>query len=169
MLKIPSPIDWNTVLMQMAYVVAQRSKDPSAKVGCVVVSPDRRQISFGYNGFPAKDVPDYVEWWHRRTVDEDTDDFCKYDLVNHAEVNAMFQARTDLTNWSLYCTVYPCLNCMRLIVTSGIKHVYYSEYAPTVLNLQQSKGAKLLKLAGVTLEQIKIDEINIPVEHKKNH
>ena len=148
---IPSPISWDEVLMDRAFGVARKSKDPSTQVGCVVVSPNKRHSSDGYNGFPAKSVPDYWKWWENR--DRDGEEFCKYDLVNHAEVNAILQARTDLTGWSLYCTHRPCLDCMRLIVTAEIKAVYYVE-DDTTMDVKREKTDRLCEMAGVKLTRL---------------
>lgn len=129
------------------------SKDPNTKVGCVIVSPDKRRFTVGYNGFPSS-IPDYKKWWNNKNCD---DELCKYDLVNHAEVNAIMQAKTDLTGWSLYCTHFNCLDCARLICTTGISNVYYKESQDNVsMDLNMQKVRMLYKEAGIKVNQIVI-------------
>jgi len=100
---LPKPRDWDQVMMRMAQVIATMSKDPSTKVGGVLVSPDRTRISVGYNGFP-RQIPDVAAWWNNRAADKEVS---KYEVVRHAEMNAITQAKTDLAGWTLYVTHHP--------------------------------------------------------------
>ena len=153
---IPKPADWNHVMIQMAFTISQMSKDPSTKVGAIVVSPNRELVSFGYNGFP-KSIPDDKKWWENRG--EDPEDFTKYDLVCHAESNAMSQPNCDLTGWYLYVTHFPCLNCALRAVREGIKKVYYClDPDHMKMDQQEEKVKKLFALAGIELTQITLEK-----------
>ena len=105
---------WQARFIRFAKEVSTWSKDPKAQVGCVIVSPDKRQITYGYNGFPPT-VPDYEE----SLVNEEL----KLKLMVHAELNAILNARTSLANWHLYSTKCLCLDCAKAVIQSGITSV----------------------------------------------
>ena len=107
---------WNYRFMDMAHLVATWSKDPSSKVGAVIVDKNRRIISTGYNGL-AIGVEDSIERLTNRDI--------KYKIILHAEENAIMFAKRDLSGCSLYVTTLPpCAHCASLIIQSGIKTVY---------------------------------------------
>ena len=108
---VPKP--WHEVWMEVARVIAQRSKDPSTKVGAVLVSPDQRQVATGYNGFP-KGIVENRSRWERPA---------KYDYVVHAEQNAILNCVTDVSGWTLYCTLFPCKQCAKMIAQTGLDTV----------------------------------------------
>lgn len=114
--KITDPDKWDIRFLDHAKQVAMWSKDPSTKVGAVIVNPETKQIiSSGYNGFPigVNDSPSRYE-----------DRLLKYKLVTHAEANAIVFAQKNLTNATLYCYPFmPCTSCAGLIIQSGIKRV----------------------------------------------
>lgn len=102
--------------MSLARFISKWSKDPSTKVGAVIVDDDNRVVSTGYNGF-AKRVSDDGGRYDDRTV--------KYKIILHAEENAIMFARRNLEGCSLYVTnLYPCAHCASLIIQSGIRKVY---------------------------------------------
>jgi dCMP deaminase len=106
--------DWDIHMLKIAKLCSEMSKDPSTKVGAVIVSPDHKVISMGYNGFP-KDVPDYTEWYHNREK--------KYELIVHAEQNALNNMSGTIPPGS---TVYvyplkPCEKCYITLKNYGIK------------------------------------------------
>jgi dCMP deaminase len=113
-----SQSDWDLFFFEMAGQAAGLSKDPDRKVGAVVVSPDRRQVSFGYNGFPAE-VPDLPSLLADR-------DF-KLANVVHAERNALRQCPFDPRGCTLYVTRFPCLECSTMVVLRGIDRVVAPE------------------------------------------
>lgn len=109
------PADWTSRFLEMARGVSAWSKDPSTKVGTVIVRPDRTVVSVGYNGFP-RGTDDY----HQLLADRDM----KLRRTVHAEVNAILAARERLDGCTLYLTpLHPCATCAGIIVQSGIKHV----------------------------------------------
>lgn len=113
--------------MQMAKLWAScRSKDPRSKVGACIYDLGSGAMFFGYNGFP-KGVADYERDWRNTELAEF--ELRKYDLVVHAEMNAIrkaLAAAADLENSFLVCSHHPCPDCMKnIIASSGIRTVYY--------------------------------------------
>lgn len=102
------------VALKIATVIAERSRDPSTKVGCVIMRPNNTFASAGYNGFP-RGVQDLEERYNERRT--------KYLFTCHAEANAITTAREPLEGYTLYCTHPPCNECAKLIIQSGIKRV----------------------------------------------
>lgn len=105
---------WKKRFAQMAELVADWSKDPSTKVGAVIVDEDNRIVSTGFNGFP-KGFPDDDELLANR-------DF-KYDVIIHAEENAILFSNTDLQGKTIVVTHHPCPRCSSKIAQKGIKRV----------------------------------------------
>ena len=106
--------------MSLAKFISEWSKDPSTKVGAVIVDKDNRIISTGYNGF-AKGVADESSRYDDRST--------KYKIILHAEENAIMFANRNLEGCSLYVTqLYPCAHCASLIIQSGIKEVYIQKF-----------------------------------------
>ena len=111
---------WDYRFLAMACDVATWSKDPKTKVGAIVVSPDKRQVGWGFNGFP------------RGVADDDRlDSATKNELMVHAELNCMLNASASLTGWTMYVTRAPCLQCSLAIVQSGIARVVHPLLEPT--------------------------------------
>jgi dCMP deaminase len=106
--------DWDERFLQLAQHIAQWSKDPSTKVGAVIVRPNRTIASVGYNGFP-------------RGVNDDerlNDRPYKYAMTVHAEANAILSANERLDGCTLYVTpLSPCSSCASILIQSGIKRV----------------------------------------------
>jgi dCMP deaminase len=104
--------DWDARFLYLACVVSSWSKDPSTKVGAVIVRPDRTIASLGYNGFP-RGVEDDPETLADRPA--------KYLRTVHAELNAIVAAREPLHGYTLYVApLYPCANCAAIIIQAGI-------------------------------------------------
>lgn len=119
-----SPIDWPQYFISLAYMVAMKSKDPSTKVGAVIVGPDNEIRSTGYNGLP-RGVGDYSSLYHNREY--------KYIAGNHAEENAIINASlvgVSLKGCTLYSPWFPCAGCARMIIQSGITAVVYHQDFP---------------------------------------
>lgn len=132
---------WDEYFIEVAKVVATKSRDPHTKVGCVIVDSNNRIISTGYNGAP-KNFPRGREDWTRPA---------KYNFVVHSESNAILYAKTDLTDCTLYCTHEPCLQCAKLICGSGIKRVVF-------LNYKDDEDAfQLFKMCEVKLQKLIVE------------
>jgi dCMP deaminase len=105
---------WDRRFLEHAEHIAQWSKDPSRKVGSLIVRPDRTIVAQGYNGF-ARGVNDTPERYEKREI--------KYEMVVHAEVNAIITSREALQGCTLYSTLLPCSRCAAIIINSGIQRV----------------------------------------------
>lgn len=120
---------WNIRFMQQAQLVSTWSKDPSTKVGCIIVSPNRVVLSEGYNGFP-QGIADTEERLYDRNL--------KYPRVVHAETNAIVNAgrngaKTD--GGILFVTAPPCPNCAKMIVQAGIREILYIDLDESKKNI----------------------------------
>lgn len=115
-------ISWDKYFMGVALLSAMRSKDPSTQVGACIVNNKKRIVGIGYNGFPYGVEDDTFPW-------ESGDDFLnsKYPYVVHAEPNAILNSTVSLENSTLYVTLFPCNECAKLIIQSGIKEVVFLE------------------------------------------
>ena len=116
-------ISWEEYFMSIAKLSAMRSKDPSTQVGACIVSNDNRILSIGYNGAP-NGFSDEEFPWAREGNNLDT----KYPYVCHAELNAILNYRgskKDLENAKIYVDLFPCNECAKAIIQSGIKEVIY--------------------------------------------
>ena len=111
---------WSDRFMELAEHVAHWSKDPSTKVGCVIVDKQNRVVSLGFNGFP-RGVRDH----DLRYMDKET----KYLFVAHAERNALDNAPLSVEGCTLYSPLLPCNECAKSIIQKGIKKVI--SYYPT--------------------------------------
>lgn len=107
---------WHLRFLELAAHVAQWSRDPSKKVGAVIVRPDKTIATLGFNGF-ARGVADEIERYENKEL--------KNEMVVHAEMNAILHAREPLHGYSLYVWPYhPCSRCAAAIIQSGIKTIY---------------------------------------------
>lgn len=143
-------IDWDTCFMGLAQVMAQRSKDPSTQVGACIVSSDKKVLSMGYNGAPIGFDDDDMPW-NRDGSFVDT----KYAYVCHAEANAIINysgSKKDFKDSTIYVDLFPCNECAKAIVQSGIKEVvYYSDkYCNTEGNIVSKK---IFDNCGITYRQ----------------
>lgn len=140
-------ISWDEYFMGVAMLAACRSKDPSTQVGACIVSQDNIIISTGYNGMP-KGCDDDVFPWNRDGEDN------KYPYVVHAELNAILNASgRDLRGSKLYVALFPCNECAKAIIQSGIREIYYlsDKYATTPGTLASKR---MLSAAGVKCTQL---------------
>ena len=143
-------INWDEYFMGIAMLAAKRSKDPSTQVGACIVSGDNIIISTGYNGMP-KGCSDDEFPWDREGSDNDT----KYPYVVHAELNAILNANgRDLRGSRIYVALFPCNECAKAIIQSGVKEVVYlsDKYDGTPMNLASKR---MLDAAGVKYTQLR--------------
>ncbi len=116
-------LTWDEYFMGIAKLSALRSKDPNTQVGACIVSDDNRILSIGYNGAPNGFHDDEFPW-DREGEPLNT----KYLYVCHAELNAILNYRghrKDLEGSRIYVALFPCNECAKAIIQSGIKEVVY--------------------------------------------
>jgi dCMP deaminase len=145
--------------MGLALLSAQRSKDPNSQVGACIVDYNNKIISVGYNGAPIgydddKDMP-----WEREGDLLDT----KYAYVCHSELNAILNSRTPVRDCKIYVTLFPCNECAKAIIQSGIKEVIYlsDKYDQTPSNIASKK---MLDKCGIKYSQYKPKNKEIKIE-----
>lgn len=114
-------LSWDDYFMAVALLSAQRSKDPNTQVGACIVNADRKIVGIGYNGFPWGCSDDKLPWDRDGPLTE-----TKYPYVCHAELNAIMNKITaDLKGCTIYVGLFPCNECTKLIIQSGIREVVY--------------------------------------------
>lgn len=146
-------ISWDQYFMGVAKLSALRSKDPNTQVGACIINGDKRIVGIGYNGLP-QGCDDHVFPWSNDGDFIET----KYPYVVHAEANAILNATTNLKGSSIYVTLFPCNECAKLIIQSGIKEIVYesNKYEDS----KEHKAAiRMLNAASVAYRQIKVGEL----------
>ena len=142
-------ISWDQYFMGIAMLSAERSKDPNTQVGACIVGADNRILSVGYNGMPQGCEDDDMPWG-RDGAGLDS----KYMYVCHAELNAILNYRGNLSmkGARIYVTLFPCNECAKAIIQSGIKTIIYDsdkyENTPSVI-----ASKRMLRAAGVEFYQ----------------
>ena len=150
-------ISWDEYFMGVAKLAACRSKDPSTQVGACIVSPDDIIISTGYNGMP-KGCSDDEFPWDREGAET------KYPYVVHAELNAILNANgRDLRGSRVYVALFPCNECAKAIIQSGVKEVVYlsDKYNGTPEN---AASKRMLDAAGVKYTRLKATTRSITID-----
>lgn len=113
-------ISWDEYFLGVAKLSALRSKDPRTQVGACIVNKHKKIVGVGYNGFPIGCSDVDFPWGHCGAKHE-----TKYPYVVHAELNAILNSTVDLTDSTIYLTLFPCCECAKAIIQSGIKEVVY--------------------------------------------
>ncbi len=134
---------WDETFVHLCNVIAQRSKDPNTQNGACVVNDKNVVVGMGYNGFPFGCSDDELPW-------DREGDFCetKYAYVVHAEANAIFNADRNVSGARIYCNLFPCNECAKIIIQNGIKEIIYTDDKYHDLDIWKvSRG--LLDSAGV--------------------
>lgn len=141
-------ISWDEYFMGISLLSAKRSKDPNTQVGACIVSDKNKILSVGYNGMPIGLSDDDFPWG-REGDPLDT----KYPFVCHAELNAILnRAGGTLENSRIYVSLFPCNECAKAIIQSGIKEVVYGEDKyPDSDGVIASK--RMFSMAGVKIRQ----------------
>jgi dCMP deaminase len=140
--------DLDTWALDLCDLVARRSRDPSTRVGAVILRPDKTIASVGYNGFP-RGTNDNPTLYAERPV--------KLLRTVHAEANAIVTAREPLHGCTTYVSpLHPCATCAGLIIQAGIRTVRYRAPAETPFAWHESFGQAmdLLREAGVEVYRI---------------
>ena len=153
-------LSWDEYFMGIAYLSAMRSKDPSTQVGACIIDEDKKIIGIGYNGFPIGSNDDEMPW-NKEGEFLDT----KYPYVVHAELNAILNSIKSLKNCTIYVTHFPCNECAKAIVQSGIKKVIY--FSDKHKDKDSTKASRrILENAGLNIKKIEIDKKNIDISFR---
>lgn len=145
--------NWDARFLNLALHIASWSKDPSTKVGCVVVGPDREIRSTGFNGFP-RGIEDTLDRLHDREK--------KYPLVCHAEENAIMHAArigVALKDCTAYVTWPPCTRCARSLIQAGVRRIIY----PAGLEIPE-RWREDFNISSDMLREAGLSVLPVPVE-----
>ena len=152
-------LKWDEYFMGIASLSALRSKDPSTQVGACIVDANHKVVSIGYNGMPRGVDDDLIPWGHGEGLDS------KYLYVCHAEFNAILNTRdgSALNGCTIYVTLFPCNECAKAIVQTGIKHIVYADdkYHD---HIEEQASRRILDMAGVKYELYKGRKVKLYVE-----
>ena len=151
-------LSWDEYFMGIAFLSALRSKDPSTQVGACIVDEDKKIIGIGYNGFPMGSSDDDLSW-------DKTGEYLdtKYPYVVHAELNAILNSIKSLKGCTIYVSLFPCNECAKAIVQSGIKKVVY--LSDKHAEKDSTKASKrIFKNARVELKQLNLGDKEITLK-----
>ena len=157
-------ISWDEYFMGVALLAAKRSKDPNTQVGACIVNENKKIMSVGYNGFPLGCRDDDFPW--DRSADSDYD--TKYPYVCHAELNAILNnAGAPLSGCSVYVALFPCNECAKAIIQSGIKEVIYiSDKYRNTDSVRASK--RMFDAAGVKYTKLEMKRDKLVIDFSEN-
>lgn len=141
-------ISWDEYFMGVAMLTGMRSKDPNTQVGACIVSADHKILSMGYNGLPTGCSDDEFPWGREGDPLEN-----KYLFTTHSELNAILNYRGgSLEGSTIYVSLFPCSECAKAIIQSGIKRIVYDsdkyDGTPSVI-----ASKRMLHAAGVVLQK----------------
>lgn len=155
-------LNWDEYFIAIAKLSAGRSKDPNTKVGACIVNNENRILSIGYNGTP-NGFDDELFPWQREGSFLET----KYAYVCHAELNAILNyhgSRSELKNARIYVDLFPCNECAKAIIQSGIKEVIYlsdkykdSDNNKASIKMFNECGVKLRKLEKLNHKKVEVN------------
>jgi dCMP deaminase len=160
-------LSWDDYFMAMAFLTAQRSKDPNTQVGACIVSRDKLILALGYNGFPRGCSDDCLPWSRHAAHGTSPSSqllHTKYAYVCHAEVNAILnKCSANVKDATLYVALFPCNECAKMIIQAGIEEVVYlqNHYHDT----DMCRASRILfGMAGVKLRHYVPTVTTIPIE-----
>lgn len=142
--------------MGVALLSCLRSKDPNTHVGACIVNPKKRIVGIGYNGFPYGCSDEVFPWTNQK------DDYLnsKYPYVVHAEPNAILNSTCSLEGCTMYVTLFPCNECAKLIIQSGIREIVFMD-EKYCGNESDIASKKMLDAAGVSYRKMKMMKIQL--------
>ncbi len=151
-------LKWDEFFMGICKLASYRSKDPSTQVGACIVDKENRILSIGYNGTPNGFSDDNFPWERTGNNKNET----KYPYVCHAELNAILNyrgSRKDLVGSKIYVDLFPCNECAKAIIQSGIKEIIYlsDKYNGT---LENNASKHLLDTCKINYHQFKTTNKN---------
>lgn len=152
-------LSWAEYFMGIALLSSERSKDSGTQVGSCIVSRENKILSMGYNGMPTGCMDDAMPWGREGNPLE-----TKYMYVCHAELNAILNSgASDLRGAKLYTTLFPCNECAKAIIQSGITEVIYlsDKYADSEATIASKK---MFNMVGIKYSQYRKTGRNITLE-----
>ena len=154
-------INWDEYFMGIAILSSMRSKDPNTQVGACIVNEEKRIIGVGYNGLP-KGCSDTDFPWEREGEFLET----KYPYVCHAELNAILNSTKSPKDCTIYVALFPCNECSKAIIQSGIKEIVYlsDKYTNTDAN---KASKKMLDIAGVKYRRFEANINKLEIDFSK--
>lgn len=152
-------ISWDEYFMGVADLSSKRSKDETSQVGACIVNEKNHIVGIGYNGFPIGCSDDELPWEREGGFLQ-----TKYAYVVHAEANAILNANAKLDHSRIFVTLFPCNECAKLIIQSGIKEVIYLEDKYPDMDMTKA-SKKLFDMAGIGYRQIK--QYNLRINNEK--
>lgn len=157
-------LPWDDYFMAVAFLSAQRSKDPNKQVGACIVDAANVICGIGYNGFPRGCPDSRLPWAKRSAVGDPLD--TKYPYVCHAEMNALLNKNgASAAGARVFVTMFPCNECAKLMIQAGVREVVYHEDKGAAAAVespskdgfrrdqQYAASRRLLALAGVAVRQ----------------
>ncbi|MBP5216910.1 MAG: dCMP deaminase family protein [Bacilli bacterium] len=152
-------LNWDEYFMGVALLSAKRSKDPSTQVGACIVDSHHKIVSVGYNGMPTGIDEQKIPWGHGEGLDS------KYLYVCHAEFNAILNTRNGsaLDGCKIYVTLFPCNECAKAIIQTGIKEVVYldDKYHDHV---EEQASRRLFDMCGVKYSRYDGRDLEVSVK-----
>ncbi|MBT5188204.1 MAG: dCMP deaminase family protein [Kordiimonadaceae bacterium] len=134
-------ISWDECFMTMAETVSMRSKDMTTKVGVIIVSEEKNHVAIGYNGFPTGMSENQSRWDNKSSY------------VVHAELNAVINAKTDISGWTVYTTMFPCTECTKMLLQTGVSRVVYKDRSSASVEDSWKFSKVLLEEMGISVER----------------
>ncbi len=153
-------INWDEYFMGIALMAAHRSKDPNTRIGACIVDSDNKIVSLGYNGMPRGCSDDEFPW-EREGDSLET----KYPYVCHAELNAILNsAGKNLQGCKIYVPLFPCNECCKAIIQSGIKEVIYlsDKYADQPAFIASKR---MMDAAGIYYHSLQTELTNLTISY----
>jgi dCMP deaminase len=131
---------WDEFFLNLCETIKIRSPDPKTKVGSVLVSEDHRVIANGYNGLPSG-CDENIDWTDRILVRK---------MIIHSEVNTILYAQSRYKNATLYTSLSPCCECIKVIAAAGIKRVIYSNEYKDILEVKKLCNVFSIEITKIT-------------------
>lgn len=153
-------LSWDEYFMAVALLSAHRSKDPNTQVGACVANRENKIVGVGYNGFPMGCSDEELPWAREGEYLE-----TKYPYVCHAELNAVLNSISrDLRGCRIYVGLFPCNECTKVIIQSGIEEIIYlsDKYADS----ESTRASKIMldKAPGITYRQLRTSRLNLAID-----
>lgn len=151
-------ISWDEYFMGIALLSAERSKDSNTQVGACIVDENNKILSLGYNGMPIGCNDDDMPWGREGDVIN-----TKYMYVCHAELNAILNSKISLHGATLYVTLFPCNECAKAIIQSGIREIVYlsDKYSGADDN---TASKRMLDMVGIKYREYKKTGRSLSIE-----